>query len=144
MDPCCTHVPSGDVGEDPAAPDISQLAAVLGDIAEGVTVQDAAGRLIYANGAAARMAGYASPEAMTRDADHVVEQFELLDESGEAFPPEQLPGRQILRGQTADEVVQILERSASSAGRWNAGTGYGVLDVAAAVARALGVPPPRR
>ena len=45
---------------------------------------------------------------------------------------------------TADEVVQILERSASSAGRWNAGTGYGVLDVAAAVARALGVPPPRR
>jgi subtilisin family serine protease len=40
-------------------------------------------------------------------------------------------------------VVQILEQTASGAGKWNAGTGYGVLDVAAAVARALGVPPPR-
>jgi subtilisin family serine protease len=45
---------------------------------------------------------------------------------------------------TADGVIRILEQTASGAGRWNAGTGYGVLDVAAAVAKALGVPPPRR
>lgn len=41
-------------------------------------------------------------------------------------------------------VVRILEQTASNGGSWNAGTGYGVLDVAAAVARALGVPAPRR
>jgi serine protease len=35
-------------------------------------------------------------------------------------------------------VIRILERTASHGGRWNAGTGYGVLDAAAAVARALG------
>jgi subtilisin family serine protease len=37
---------------------------------------------------------------------------------------------------TADEVVRLLERSASGRGRWTPGTGYGVLDVAAAVALA--------
>lgn len=44
---------------------------------------------------------------------------------------------------TADGVIKILERTASGGGTWNSGTGYGVLDVAAAVARALGVPPPK-
>jgi len=44
---------------------------------------------------------------------------------------------------TVAGVIRILERSASNGGRWNAGTGYGVLNVAAAVARALGVPAPR-
>ena len=44
-----------------------------------------------------------------------------------------------------DGVAQILEETATGSGAWNAGTGYGVLDVASAVARALGVnPPPRR
>ena len=38
---------------------------------------------------------------------------------------------------TADGVVQILEQTATGAGTWNSGTGYGVLDVASAVARAL-------
>jgi subtilisin family serine protease len=45
---------------------------------------------------------------------------------------------------TADEVIRILEQTASGGGKWNSATGYGVLDVAAAVARALGVPPPAR
>jgi subtilisin family serine protease len=45
---------------------------------------------------------------------------------------------------TADQVVQTIEQTATGAGIWNAGTGYGVLDVAAAVARALGVPAPAK
>ncbi len=43
---------------------------------------------------------------------------------------------------TADGVAQILEQTATGGGTWNGGTGYGVLDVAAAVARALGLPTP--
>jgi subtilisin family serine protease len=39
----------------------------------------------------------------------------------------------------ADEVATILEQTASGGGSWNAGLGYGVLDVAAAVARATEV-----
>lgn len=45
---------------------------------------------------------------------------------------------------TADGVIQILEQTATGAGTWNSRTGYGVLDVASAVARALGVPAPAR
>lgn len=39
---------------------------------------------------------------------------------------------------TAAQVAQILKETASNAGSWNPRTGYGVLDVAAAVARASG------
>jgi subtilisin family serine protease len=38
---------------------------------------------------------------------------------------------------TPNGVVTILEQTASGHGKWNGGTGYGVLDVAAAVAKAL-------
>jgi subtilisin family serine protease len=39
---------------------------------------------------------------------------------------------------TATEVAQIIEQTASGRGAWNPSLGYGVLDVAAAVATALG------
>jgi signal transduction histidine kinase len=37
-----------------------QLAAILAGVAEGITVQDAAGHLVYANDAAARLCGFSS------------------------------------------------------------------------------------
>ena len=43
---------------------------------------------------------------------------------------------------TAPQVVQILEQTTSQAGLWNPGLGYGVLNVAAAVAFASGKPDP--
>ena len=43
---------------------------------------------------------------------------------------------------TAAEVAEILERTASGAGRWNPSLGYGVIDVASAVAAALGTSAP--
>jgi subtilisin family serine protease len=43
---------------------------------------------------------------------------------------------------TADGVVQILEQTATGGGSWNGKLGYGVLDVASAVARALAASAP--
>jgi subtilisin family serine protease len=43
---------------------------------------------------------------------------------------------------TADQVVQTIERTASRAGKRTAGVGFGVIDVAAAVASATGAPIP--
>jgi serine protease len=40
---------------------------------------------------------------------------------------------------TAAQVAQILKDTASGHGAWNADLGYGVIDVAAAVARASGL-----
>jgi subtilisin family serine protease len=45
---------------------------------------------------------------------------------------------------TGAQVVRILERTASRHGRWTPAAGYGVLDVAAAVAAAQGRPAPPR
>jgi subtilisin family serine protease len=44
-------------------------------------------------------------------------------------------------GLTSDEVVEVLEQTAAGGGRWSPQLGWGVLDVAAAVARAGGAPP---
>src|SRR5690606_19853791 len=50
-----------------------ELEATLGNLADGVTVQDRDGRLIYANQAAAEAAGFADPEAfLAAPSDEVV------------------------------------------------------------------------
>src|SRR5215210_300944 len=84
---------TGELWDSPA-----QLAAILEGIADGITVQDARGRLVYANDAAARLAGYSSAEALlTAPAADVVRGFALADEAGRPVPPDQLPGRLTLR-----------------------------------------------
>lgn len=66
--------------------------------------------------------------------------------SGTSFAAPQVAGAAALvwganPALTADEVASILEQSASGLGTWTPELGYGVLDVSAAVARALGTRP---
>jgi PAS domain S-box-containing protein len=96
-----------------------QLAATLGGIAEGVTVQDAEGRLIYANEVAARNSGYDSAAAMVGDGSHVLERFALLDEAGEPLSADRLPGRRILHDEPAEEVVVRFVDPDSGKSRWS-------------------------
>jgi subtilisin family serine protease len=63
--------------------------------------------------------------------------------SGTSFSSPEVAGAAALvwaanPGLRATEVAEILEQSASGRGGWNQDTGYGVLDAAAAVARAQG------
>jgi PAS domain-containing protein len=56
-------------------------------VADGVTAQDATGRLIYANEAAARLVGYASAREFTEaPVGEVLAGFEVFDEEGRPFP----------------------------------------------------------
>src|SRR5712691_558582 len=82
-----------------------QLAAILGGIAEGVTVQDADGAVIFANEVAARLSGFASAEDFRQSFASVVQRFTLFDEGGLPFSFDRLPGRRILRGEDPEEVV---------------------------------------
>jgi PAS domain S-box-containing protein len=73
-------------------------AAVLGQLAEGVIVADAAGRITFVNEAAARLHGVArldvAPEAYA-------ETYHLLTEDGRPYPSAELPlARAVLRGET--------------------------------------------
>src|SRR5215210_3185458 len=76
-----------------------RLDVVFRRIADGITVQDPSGNLVFANDAAARMVGAGSVEEMlATPPDKLLSAFALVDEHGEPFPPDELPGRLALRG----------------------------------------------
>ncbi len=96
-----------------------QLAAILGGIAEGVTVQDADGAVIFANEVAARLSGFSSADEFQKSVASVVQRFTLFDESGHPFPYDRLPGRRILRGEEPEEVVVQFRNRDSGDWRWS-------------------------
>lgn len=79
-----------------------QLAAILSGIAEGVTVQDAQGRVIYANESALTLLGSATIEEINAT---WTERYMLADEDGQSLSYDGLPGRRLLRGEPAGELV---------------------------------------
>lgn len=97
-----------------------QLQAVFHSVADGITVQDTSGRLIYANDAAARVTGYSSAqELLAASASDVLQRFRLEDEHGEPFPPERLPGRLALRGMESPETILGVQTRATGERRWS-------------------------
>jgi PAS domain S-box-containing protein len=76
------------------------LDAILRHVADGITVQDATGAVVYANDAAARLTGLSSGQDLVElEPAALFERLELLDGAGGAFPLERLPGRRALRGE---------------------------------------------
>ena len=76
-----------------------RIALILSQVADGITVQDTAGRLVYANDAAARLTGFATAdELLAAPLEELLSRFELLDEDEGPLPLEQLPGRLALQG----------------------------------------------
>jgi PAS domain S-box-containing protein len=74
--------------------------------ADGITIQDAQGRVVYANLAAARMSGYGSvDEFLAADPRERLAHWVMLNEEGEPFPLDELPGRRVLAGEPEAEAV---------------------------------------
>jgi PAS domain S-box-containing protein len=84
-----------------------QLNIVLQGVADGITVQDTTGKLVYANQAAAAIIGYDSVEdLLNAPITEIMHKYELYDEEGLPFPMERLPGRLALQGiPSASELV---------------------------------------
>src|SRR4051794_9829764 len=95
------------------------LASVLAGVSAGITVQDEAGHLLYANQTAARLAGYDTPAEMV-DAEPIerLGRFELLDEDGNGFDAAHLPGRRVLLGENPEPML-IGFRQAGGEERWS-------------------------
>ncbi len=84
----------------------NQLEAILRELPAGITVQDASGKLLYANDQAAVLTGYPSAEALLNaPAATLADSFEVVDESGKPLGVEERPSRLALRGQSASERV---------------------------------------
>jgi signal transduction histidine kinase len=96
-----------------------QLAAILGGIAEGVTVQALDGKVIYANDVAARMSGFSSAQEFLSAFPSVLQRFTLFDEAGEPLPFDRLPGRRLLNGLPPQEVVLQFRDYETGEWRWS-------------------------
>jgi PAS domain S-box-containing protein len=96
-----------------------QLAALFRSVTDGILVQDATGRFVYANDDAARLGGFPSAEALlaARPAE-IMEHFRVLDECGEPYPPERLPGRRVLQHEEVGEITLGFREGASGEVRW--------------------------
>ena len=82
------------------------LEQVLRLAAGPITVQDATGKLVYANQAAARQVGFASAEEfLAAPIEDVIARYDLIDEAGRPMPFDALPGRRALRGETEPAAI---------------------------------------
>jgi PAS domain S-box-containing protein len=86
----------------------AQIQAVLGVLAEAVTVQGADGELIYANPAAARLMGMRDEgELLEAGAAAAWTGWDVRDERGDHIDPERLPGRRALAGDRDPEPLLL-------------------------------------
>ncbi|MBD0372418.1 MAG: PAS domain S-box protein [Pyrinomonadaceae bacterium] len=98
----------------------NQLEIILQGVAESITAQDAEGKLIYANDAAARALGFSSAkELLEYPVQELMKRYELLDETSASFSREQLPGRiAIKEGRPASATICYRSR-ATGEERWS-------------------------
>lgn len=98
----------------------NQLDIIFRTVADGINMQDRAGRIIYANDQAARDSGFASgEEMMAAGPGAIVGRFNLFDEAGHPFPIDQLPNRLALRGiQNPPEVLMRVRLKQTGQESW--------------------------
>jgi serine phosphatase RsbU (regulator of sigma subunit) len=80
------------------------LSDVLGRLAEGVAVVDAAGRLRYANAEAIRIWGFTGPEQLPGGWRDFEPRFQVRDPDGEPVPAERWPAARALAGENVDDL----------------------------------------
>lgn len=116
-------------GEEEVRRSRDELEIILRGVADGITVQDTAGRLIYANETAARMTGCETvEELLSTPARELLERFEMYDEAGDLFPLNELPGRMALQGLTSPETLIRFRIVATGQERWSLVSATPVLD----------------
>lgn len=107
----------------------NQLDAILRHIADGITVQDRTGQLVYANNMAVQAIGVASPEEVPQTPpSDILQLYDLLDENGHVLPGDQLPGRLALKGMAGAERVIGFQRKTTGEKRWSVVKATPVMD----------------
>ena len=118
-----------------------RLEAALGNLADAVTLRRPDGRLVYANPAAAELAGCTPEEFVAGDMALVFARWELRDESGAALAAEDLPAWRVLAGerQPAPRVIRMVPRRDEDDERWLTAKATAVRDDDGRVALAVSV-----
>jgi PAS domain S-box-containing protein len=117
-----------------------QLQVILEGVGDGVTVQDRAGRLVYANSGAAKQLGYEHPDQLlAAPVTEVMSRFELFDSEGQPFPLERLPGRRALLGEGGGHELIRWRSVSTGEERWSFVTATPVSDDEGAVRFAINI-----
>ncbi len=117
-----------------------QLEAVLGNLAEAVTVQAPDFSLMYVNQAAARLLECRSPDEVLRTPmAEILGRFIALDENGAPFDYADLPGRHALAGEAPEPVLMRNISRATGEERWMLVKATPVRDVEGNVAMAVNI-----
>src|SRR3989344_8180514 len=97
----------------------SCLDLVLENIANGITVQNKDGKVIYANDAAAQATGLVSAEELiSTPVAKIFDKFEMLDKQGESYDLNRLPGRRALLGEKAPSDLICFRIKKTGEVRW--------------------------
>lgn len=88
-----------------------QLEIILENIADGISLQDAEGNVVYMNEVGAKLCGYSSAKealstsAFTQVRKKTLSRFEIRDEIGKSVPRKNLPGARALKGERNPQAV---------------------------------------
>lgn len=121
--------------------DAGHLTQVLDAVANGITIQDTSGRLVFVNQAAARMMGFASgDDAIAKGGAGILAEFEYYDEHGRPMKPDEFPGRLALQGQAEPKkIVGHRRRGSHKTLSWTAVKALPVKDEAGHVVLSVNV-----
>ena len=109
----------------------TQLAIILEGIADGITVLDPAGQLIYGNDAAARLIGYPDAQALlAAPVEDILRQFETFDEAGQPLANDDLPGHLALHGIASPPQAIRFRVRATGEEHWSLVTAQAVFNEA--------------
>jgi PAS domain-containing protein len=98
---------------------VETLQQVLHGVANGITVQDPSGKLVFVNEAAARMMDCDSPEgALAKGGQEIIADYTFFDEQGKPFDTMRLPGRLALQGIAEPEIIVSFYSQKDPRRRW--------------------------
>ncbi|MEP7360301.1 MAG: GAF domain-containing protein, partial [Chloroflexota bacterium] len=96
-----------------------QLAAIVANIDEGITVITPHG-MLFANDEAARLSGFAdAAEMLATPLPEIIDRFEMSDEDGKAVDPSELPSRRAMLGEEPPEEILGFRVKARDEERWS-------------------------
>ncbi|HEX5617618.1 MAG TPA: SpoIIE family protein phosphatase, partial [Solirubrobacteraceae bacterium] len=97
----------------------TRLDGILGSLGEAVTVHDDQGKTVYANEAAARLLGCDSvEEVLTAEPGALAARFMITHEDGSPVEVADLPGRRLMLGESAAELLTRSIRRDTGEALW--------------------------
>jgi PAS domain S-box-containing protein len=104
--------------------DLEQLgidvAEIFSTLADGVSIQDRSGKLLYVNDVAAKLCGFSTAASFLKTPpEKILNYFQLFNEDGTPLKLSDLPGRRVLQGEKSAEKIVCFKQTGTTKIRWS-------------------------